>query len=443
MDFISSFIRYFVFPYMEIFKHNKIRKKLAYLKDMENKNYDEILKKQEEDLRTLLLHCIDNVPAYYDYKYLKKLIEKNPYDALSKFPILTKKEFNKNKNLFIANNIVCSKLIPNKTGGSTGEPVSFYMDREMVEWYEAARWQGLSRWGINIGDRSVMLWAPVDEMKTKRGYYKEKYLKNRILISSWEICNDKLKEILKTIYDYKPIYFYAYPSAAFKLAKLIKENNIKINFNLKGIVVTGENLYIIQKELIEEVFKCPVINEYGAKDAGIIAYQCPKGGLHLTILNAFYEFLPIEKYDTENRKIIVTDLHNFVMPRIRYDLGDIVKISTQNCKCGNLMPTLKEINGRQDEMFIGKNGKIFDSHFFTRLVKKMNNIIQFQVIQHNVDEMTLKIIKGDNFREIDVDIIIYEIINAFGKIKVNIEYVDQISPSKSGKMRFALREFSL
>jgi len=131
------------------------------------------------------------------------------------------------------------------------------------------------------------------------------------------------------------------------------------------------------------------------------------------------------------------------MPRIRYDLGDIVKISTQNCKCGNLMPTLKEINGRQDEMFIGKNGRIFDSHFFTRLVKKMNNIIQFQVIQHNVDEMTLKIIKGDNFRENDVDIIIYEIINAFGEIKVNIEYVDQISPTKSGKMRFALREFSL
>lgn len=443
MDILAVLIRGIFFPLMEIFKGNTIRKKLEFLKEhQKNKSMSE--KIREEELKKLLLFCINHVPAYKDFKYLEEQIKTSPAQSLSEFPILEKKEFNKNKNLYLSEKADITKCILNRTGGSTGEPVKFYMDRETVEWYEAARYLGLSWWDINIGDRCLMLWASLNDIKKAKdlkGSLKELILKNRMIISSWEIDQKNIGTIVKKINRFKPKFIYAYPSAAYKLVKLIKDKGFKLNFKLKGVVTTAENLYEYQKELIEEVFKCPVINEYGAKDGGIIAYQCRKGKLHLMSLTGYFEFVDIDGIDDKNKKaVLVTDLHNYVMPRLRYKIGDVVTLDEEGCDCGIAFPTIKEIDGRIDEMFLSRSGEVYDSHFFNILAREMEGVLQYQLVQHDLDNMTLKIIKGENFKRSDVDWFISSIKDKFGEIEIKVEYVDEIPCSPSGKVRYTINE---
>ncbi len=450
MDIWYPLIKKVFFPYMELVKGNKIRKKLSYLKQMERKSYEEIKDKQQADLKKLLLHSIEHVPAYKKFKKLKKEIEANPYEALKKFPVLTKKDLMGAPDQYLSGHVSKYKLIPNLTGGSTGEPVKFYMDRETVEWYEAARWQGLSWREVEIGHRSVMIWgSPIELNKSQHQKYalKEKVLKNRIIFPAYDINPDSIENYVKTLHEYQPKYIYGYASALNIFAKLIEEKGLEIQLSLKAIISTSENLYDFQREQIERVFRCPVVNEYGARDGGIIAYECPHGSMHLTELNAVYETIDIQSKGEvslgEEGSLLVTDLHNFVMPRLRYQVGDMVTKSVNKCMCGRNTSILQSIEGRVDDTFIAKDGSYVHGHFFNHVVRTTKGISQFQFIQHTPKTMSLKIVKGPEFAEQEVLDVVSKIKDKMGNHEIDVEYVDHIAPSKSGKVRYAIREYPL
>ena len=445
MDVNAFLIRNIIFPLMEKFKGNTIRKKFKFLQKLCYSSKQEVESFQKGELKNLLLYCIENVPAYKGFKYLKEKIEKDPSEAIGEFPVLEKKNFIKNFDYYLSERVDISKCILNRTGGSTGEPVKFYMDRETVEWYEAARYLGLSWWGINIGDRCLMLWASRNDIRNSNNLkekIKERFLKNRIIISSWDINEKNLKEIIRKIKRFKPLYIYAYPSAVYKLAYLLNKNGVVFDLKLKGVVTTAENLYEYQRELIQKVFKCPVINEYGARDAGIIAYQCPHGKIHVMSPNIYLEFIETESLDEKRRILLATDLHNFIMPRLRYKLGDIVSVDEEGCDCNIAFPVIKEIDGREDEVLITRSGKCYDSHFFNILMRETESILQYQLIQHSLDNLTLKIIKSDKFNENEIHKIIKLISEKMDGAKVDVEYVNSIETGPSGKTRYVIRKFN-
>ena len=108
---------------------------------------------------------------------------------------------------------------------------------------------------------------------------------------------------------------------------------------------TSENLYDFQRKTIEQAFDCPVINEYG-RDAGIIAYECPKGRMHISAENMIVEILDIQtNQPVEPGKpglVVITDLNNFSMPRLDIRLGDVAALSKEGCECGRTLPLLRK-----------------------------------------------------------------------------------------------------
>ena len=118
---------------------------------------------------------------------------------------------------------------------------------------------------------------------------------------------------------------------------MLDKHRIHPNLTLKAVVSTSETLEPWQAELLEKVFRCPVANEYGARDAGILAYTCPQGGIHITAENCIIEVLdPVTHEplpDGQSGLLAITDLTNFVQPRLRYLLGDIGTISPSLCRC--------------------------------------------------------------------------------------------------------------
>mgnify|MGYP000972424762 FL=1 len=148
MDPVKPFIENILYPYMEKTKGNRIRANLKELQESQYWEQDRLKQLQENKLRKLLLSSIADVPAYQMYSSLQAEILTEPLKALSCFPVLDKGTYRKDPKCYLNRKALQSSLIPNQTGGSTGEPIQFYIDRHCVEYYEAARWRGLSWWKI-------------------------------------------------------------------------------------------------------------------------------------------------------------------------------------------------------------------------------------------------------------------------------------------------------
>jgi len=452
MQIKKIFIKIVVYPLMEKFKGNKIRTYYNELKLTEKYDRVQIEAFQREKLKNLLLHCVKNVPAYKELAYLEPIIKEDPFEALQSFPILTKRDFSKESEKYLSLTVDKNNLIPYSTGGSTGLPVKFYVDRPTLEHYSAARLRGLSWWNIEIGDPCVMIWAsPIELSRNQNKLYrlKEELLRNVILVSAYDLQPAKINDLVKMINSYKPAYFYGYASALYVFAILMEKQNLTFTARFKGVVSTAETLYDEQRRVIERSFGAPVINEYGAKDSGIIAYQYPSGNMHVTEENLFLEVLDVKTNakveDGQSGFATITDLTNYSMPRIRYQLGDVVTLSSNgNCNCDIQLKILERVEGREDDMFVSQSGKLIHGIYWAHIVRNMNGIQQFQLIQHDLYNVTLRIVpKPLLFDSKEVDILLKNIHDTLGKINVNVEYCNEIKPSTSGKIRYSIREFPL
>lgn len=450
MNKVKWFIKKAVYPCMEKKKGNQVRIKTEELKTSQFLTGNQLDNLQRKKLRKLLLLCINDVPAYQKFSHLEQMIKEDPYKALKNFPILAKTDFMGNSVSFLNETAHRDSLIENSTGGSTGEAVKFYMDRHMVEYYEAARFRGLSWWGITHGSPCVMIWGNPTELNRfseRKHRFKERWLKNRIIISAYSIKPDSIDSYISMIRNFNPEYIYGYSSALYLFSELMLKRKLRIGISLKAVVSTAETLHDFQREIIEEAFKCPVADEYGARDGGIIAYQCKEGSMHISCENVYVEFVDSVSFEpvtmNESGIILLTDLNNYVMPRLRYRVGDLGAPSDKICPCGISLPVLARLEGREADMFVTVDGRYVHGHAFNKLSRSLRSIKKFQIIQDSPDyaQVLLVLHKPNNddevpkFRDLAEELL--------PGTHFDISIVDDISVSASGKYRHTIRGFDL
>lgn len=445
-------IQHVQWPLMEKWKGNRTRRYMRELHEAQSLSGDQLALRQAEKLRRLLQHATTHIPAYQPYKseFTDELTP--PAELLKKLPILTKRRFREESDSYLFPDVLSTTLIPNRTGGSTGEPTRFYLDRVTVEHYEAARWLGLSWHHIEIGDPSVMIWGnplELNQQQSRLFRWKERYLKNRLLLCAYELREEQLPAYLRLIRSFSPCYLYGYASALHLFAELMLRRKERLGIPLKAVVSTAESLHPYQREAIQQAFGAPVINEYGARDGGIIAFECPGGRMHVFTDNCFVEIVdPLTREPVSPGKpglLLVTDLHNYVMPRLRYELGDIVQLAKEPCDCGISYPVLEKIDGREDDMFLSHDGRYIHGHYFNHIMRNLEGFHTFQLIQHTPERLSLKLVKHPKkYRKSDEEALLASIKDALGAdVHIDVSYVEQIPPSASGKFRYAIREFPL
>ncbi len=450
VDINKALIEGAVYPLMERFRGNTIRGKCKDLCISQDLEVARIQANQQEKLKKLLLHSIQTVPAYKHRLPLQALIEKDPVSALRAFPVLDKKTFNLAAESYVSEKADRAMLIKNRTGGSTGQPTAFYMDRDTVESYEAARWRGLSWWGITQGSRSVMIWGNPFELNhaQQRSFARrERFLKNRIILSAYTLNPKDLGEVIRRIEAFMPEYVYGYASALFMISELMLAAGNRLNISLKAVVSTAETLHAHQRESIKSAFGCPVVNEYGARDAGILAYECPCGSMHISEENTFIEIVDPVTGETlpagECGSVLTTDLNNFSAVRLRYKVGDLAALSDKLCPCGINLPVLAHIEGREDSMFITTQGRYVHANAFNQVARALDSVAQFQIIQESPEKAVLKIAYNDNTasRETDTQTFLQQAGMLLPGTEIRVVRVDSISPEASGKYRYSIREF--
>ncbi|NLI16968.1 MAG: phenylacetate--CoA ligase family protein [candidate division Zixibacteria bacterium] len=420
----------------------KIRGEIA---AFHNKSLDEMLNIQLLKVQKLVSF------VYKNNTYYRNLLKKNdiePEDIktladFSRLPILTKEVLQ--NNIDDMKSINPMKASPRKTSGSTGIPLFFYKDRIATAHMDALMYEVYSWHDIKMGDRQARFWGmPLDKKIRIRWALKDMLL-NRIRMNSFEITPDACAEFYHKMIKTKSRYIYGYPSAICEFIVMNRQNQLPLDsLKLKCVITTGEMLYDQQRKIIQEYLNCKVANEYGNTENGIIAFECPAGSMHLMMHNLIVEFIDSEtnKPAIENTagQVVLTELHSFLLPFIRYNTYDMAIYSGNNCSCGLKLPVVKEIGGRVSDMIVTPEGRKISGPIINYTMAK--GVGRFRAIQKGRD--TIKILIEKNVGQ-GISIDIEEIRNKWkalvgDRMIIDIEQVDKIPLEKSGKLRSFIRE---
>lgn len=399
---------------------------------------------QIERLRQLLIHAQRHVPYYCT------LFEQAGFDPgtvqstadLARLPFLTKADIRAAGDAMKSDQ--AQGLARFNTGGSSGEPLIFYISKERVSHDVAAKWRATRWWGVDIGDPEIVVWgSPIelgrqDRIKTLR----DKLLRTRLL-PAFEMSAQKLDTFIAGIRAMRPKMLFGYPSALAHIARHAEARGLRMDdLGIKVAFVTSEALYDHQRKQIERTFGCPVANGYGGRDAGFIAHQCPSGNMHITaediiveIIGANGEPLPAG----ESGEIVVTHLATRDYPFIRYRTGDVGVLDDQLCACGRGLPLLKEIQGRTTDFVIAQDGTVMHGLALVYVVRDLPGVKEFKIVQESLDLTRVLLVTEAAFQPESTQTIIDGFKRRLGvDVDVQIEHVASIPKEASGKFRYII-----
>ena len=403
---------------------------------------------QRKKLFKLIKYTSQNIPYYKRIikEHNIEFSEDTIFDDIKKFPILTKDIIrNSFDELYKFRD---NTYYRNTSGGSTGEPVIFYQDRNYLEWEIAAKIL-FNEWaGRKIGEPMVKLWGSMRDVLSNgegfKGYLKQQ-LHGVIVLPSYRMKEKDMYRYVQRINNIKPGLILAYTNGIDELARFIKENCLSI-YSPRAIMTSAGVLYPEVRARIEETFRASVFDRYGSREVGDIACNCKiSPGLHLIPDIHYVEIVDENGKEVkpgEPGEIIITSLTNYTMPLIRYKIGDRGILSNKDCKCGHGLPLLEKVVGRITGNFKNKLGDYISGGLFFSLFYFIENIKQFQIIQEAIDYISINLVLIDKTKLKDMDKDFKEINQiirkAMGndtKIKYNI--IDEIKPSPSGKYMYS------
>lgn len=437
-----------LFPLHERLKgHDSVRIR----QDMERTQWlapDELRALQGRRLRALLEHAATHVPYY---RRLFAEIGFDPRvatgaDVLRSLPFLTKADIRANLEALKADD--ATGLARFNTGGSSGEPLIFFIGRERVSHDVAAKWRATRWWGVDIGDPEAVVWGSPIELgsQDRVRQWRDRLLRTR-LIPAFEMSPAKLDRFVAEIRAMRPRMLFGYPSALAHIARHARARNVRMDdLGIRVAFVTSEKLYDDQRRDIESIFGCRVANGYGGRDAGFIAHECPEGGMHITAEDIIVETVTPEGEPVapgEAGEVVVTHLATSEFPFIRYRTGDIGVLDDRRCACGRGLPLLKELQGRSTDFVVARDGTVMHGLALIYVVRDVPGVARFRIEQESLERTRVWLETGPDFDESSIEGIRNGIARRLGEgVEVQVVRTDHIPAERSGKFRYIVSHVS-
>lgn len=390
---------------------------------------------QKDKLEKLLLYASQNVPYYKRILHEAGVVRKEHVflENFERIPFLTKDIIQEKKSLLHSKK-KRRKVYENTSGGSTGQPVKFLQDAYYNDWNNANKLYFFNEFfGKEIGETEINLWGSERDIHRNSIGLREKVINllyNRTFLNDFKTFPRKYNLFVDEINKKKPVSMWVYVESIDALANHIIRKKLTIH-SPKFIISTAGTLYPEIRAKVEKVFKCPLYNQYGSREVGAIAIECQmKNGLH--------DFFWMNKLEIINSQIYITTLNNFSMPLIRYKIGDIAEcVKNFECKCGRSNLKIKTIKGREINHFKTRGKELIHGQYFIHQFYYKKWVRKFQVIQSKLNLIEIYIVGEKN--TIEMDEIENNIKLVMGKnCKINWRFVNDISPSKSGKYLYTI-----
>lgn len=397
---------------------------------------------QLQRLRTLLCDAGQHVPYYRD------LFARSGFDpgalrsvaGLQRLPCLTKALIRANSDALRADD--AAPLARFNTGGSSGEPLIFFIGAERVSHDVAAKWRATRWWDVDIGDREIVVWgSPIELGAQDRLRALRDRLMRTELLPAFEMSEARVGAFIARIRARRPAMLFGYPSAIAHIALRAEDRGIRLDdLGVKVVFVTSERLYEHQRAAITRIFGCPVANGYGGRDAGFIAHECPAGGMHITA-----EDIVVEIVDPDGRalppgeagEIVVTHLATRDYPFIRYRTGDVGVLDDAPCPCGRGLPLLREVQGRTTDFVVAADGTVMHGLSLIYVVRDLPGVRAFKVVQESLALTRVYLVTDEGFDPACCARIVQGFRQRLGAgVEVVVERVAEIPAERSGKFRY-------
>ncbi len=401
-------------------------------------------------LAEILNYCLEHVPFYRQSVRLERpAAEMEPEELLAHFPVLTKDLIRENSELLRSDDLSRRRWVYNTSGGTTGEPLRLIQDRHFNDCQMAVQWLSYNWAGRELGQLAIHVWGSDRDI-----FYHTEKLDRRLLLkltndrflNAYMMTPEKMKAYIEIINSTSPQLIMAYAQSIFELARFADKEGLPVKPQ-QAIMSSASKLYPFMREKIETVFQSPLFDRYGSREVGDIACQrsdCPE--MHVFPWGNYIEIVDEQGQPvppgTEG-KILATNLNNYAMPLIRYEIGDSgVLAPGEQCICGWKGQVLQEITGRITDSFKKADGTIISGAFFSHLFFFKDWVQKFQAIQTDYDRIVFRIQRSETpYTPEDLEEIRQKTRVVMGEdCQIDFEFPDEIMPSPSGKLRYTISE---
>lgn len=357
------------------------------LKKTESISLNSLRELQFKRVKEILIHAFKN-SIYYNKVFLNYSFDPESdfqsLDDLKKIPTISKEELIKYNNQIHATDFK-DKVFPSETSGSTGQSLKFRKDENWDSFNRAARVRGFSWHDVNPWDRNGYMWGYNFSRSAKIESALLDLIQNRFRIFSYR--DDEIMRFAEKLREAD--YICGYSSMIYEVARIINENAISLKpLKLKMVCGTSEKIYESYQSDAIKAFGRRIIGEYGAAEAGIIAFECASGSLHINMEGVYVE--------EEDGEIIITNLIARSFPIIRYKLGDFIKLKDPGyeCPCGMKHRVIENVLGRVGKLVYGRE-RTYPSltfyYVFKNLALNQNIDLNYRADQIKKGEIILNI----------------------------------------------------
>ncbi len=364
------------------------------------RDFDKIIAIPEKDFEAFLTHKKSEIVGFHlkNNSFYRNLVGSDVFENWEKLPVLTKKNLQKPLRERLSSGFLEKEIYLNKTSGSSGDPFVFAKDKYSHALTWASNIYRFGWFGIDFNSslQARFYGIPLDFIGNKKERFKD-FLAHRYRFPIFDLSDEVLEKFLKHFYNKKFDYINGYTSSIVLFAKFLQQKNLILKDicpTLKVCMVTSEMLFDDDKVLLEKQFGIPIINEYGASELDLIAFQNPGGEWQVNSETLFVEILDennnVLPYGKEGR-IVITSLFNKAHPFIRYDIGDIGILDE---KSTTKKPILKKLTGRTNDVAILPSGKKSPGLTFYYVTKSIieddGNVKEFIIVQEKTDRFTIE-----------------------------------------------------
>jgi len=252
-------------------------------------------------------------------------------------------------------------------------------------------------------------------------------------------------ELLDWLDAERPGYLFSYPSLVADLARLSIEGRVQLP-GLLQVRTLAESLAPEVRELCRQAWGVPLVDLYSSSEAGYMALQCPEHE-HYHVQS---EGVLLEVLDDQGEpcgpgqvgRVVVTALHNFAMPLVRYDIGDYAEVGGP-CPCGRGLPVLKRVLGRVRNTLVTADGKRYWPLFGTRLLADQVPLRQHQFVQKTTELVEARLVVDRPLTEAEEALVVARIRSQLpAGMQVQVTYRERLERSASGKFEDFVSEVS-
>jgi phenylacetate-CoA ligase len=429
---------------------------LAELERSQWRSPAELEAEQGRALEALVAHAYRNVPYYRQLMDARGIApgELRSVADLRRLPILTRDvaaRAGESRRSTGEPRCVVDKL----TGGSTGAPLRFGFDLGSEHWRHAIKLRGWGWSGYRVGDRTLYFWGPATTLPppfSKRAKVAaDRALKRERYIDCTERGEAELSAVVGEIRARRIERLICYTQAGVDLARFIVERRLR-DWDDVPVLCCAEALHPADRRLFEQAFGPEVVETYGCREVMMIACECEAhDGLHTSMENLIVEVVVRDGDEErparpgEQGEVVITDLHNYGMPFIRYANGDLAALGPEaRCRCGRGLARLASVDGRVAETLRAADGAPVCGILFSRIFSWSDalarTVQKWQVVQHLDGSLTIKLMaRGDVDAEAHADL--RRSLERYLKdVPYRTELVGEIPPAKNGKQRTVIVE---